>query len=149
MDSKTTLPARISINHQASIISVVLQDVPPPISTGAKTFTPKHHLRPRRRRSPALKSPKNKRKSKQEDTKNTRSRVVCNIKHHLRVRVKRGEPHTDNVDGHAEIVRHGKRKFVTSANYPGIRGRKPIARRKNGALRLVVRLSERCWINIY
>ena len=56
--------------------------------------------------------------------------VVCDIRRHLRVRVKRGEPHTNN----SEIVCHGKRKFVTSANHPGIRGRKPRARRKNGAL---------------
>ena len=56
--------------------------------------------------------------------------VVGDIKHHLMVRVKRGGPHTDNVDSHAEIVRHGKRKFVTSANYPGIRGRKPRTKRK-------------------
>ena len=124
-----------TIDSLASIMSVVLQDVPQPITTGAGTLTPRHHLRPRRRRSPSLKSPK--------DTKDTWSHhvktrchmpggegVVCDIKHHLGVRVKRGEPHTDNIDGHAEIVHHSKRKFVTSANYPGIRGRKPRTRRK-------------------
>ena len=67
--------------------------------------------------------------------------VVCDIKRHLRAHVKRDELHTNDTDGHAEIMRLGKRKFMTSANNPEIRGRKPRTRRKKGALWLAVRSS--------
>ena len=97
------------------------------------------------RRSPALKSLKNPckkmlkhEKKKEEETAEswnhhvkTWSRmpcceaVVCDIKRHLRVHIKRGQLDTD---GHAEIMRHGKRKFKTSPNNPEIRGRKPRTR---------------------
>ena len=97
-----------------------------------------------RRGSPALKSPKNPwKKIKKEETEETRSHhvktrrcipgceaVVWDIKCHLRVHAKRGELHTNNVNGHAEIMRHGERKFVTSANNPEIRGEKPRTRRE-------------------
>ena len=49
--------------------------------------------------------------------------VGCDIKCHLRV-------HINNVSGQAEIMHLGKRKFVTSANNPEIRGKKPRTRRK-------------------
>ena len=48
--------------------------------------------------------------------------VVCDIKRHLRAHVKRDELHTVDIEGHAEIMRLGKRKFMTSANNLEIRG---------------------------
>jgi len=50
--------------------------------------------------------------------------VVCNIKRHLRVHVKRGELHINDIYG------HGKRKFMPYANNPEIRGKKPRTTRK-------------------
>ena len=66
--------------------------------------------------------------------------LVCDIKRHLKVRVKRGELDADDLDGHCEIMRHGKQKFRQSAGKPEIRGKK---RRKNGALYLTVKPSVR------
>ena len=66
---------------------------------------------------------------KKEPTEETRSHHVktwcrmpgcqavgCDIKCHLRV-------HINNVSGQAEIMHLSKRKFVTSANNPKIRGK--------------------------
>ena len=78
------------------------------------------------RSSPALKSLKNpckkmlKHPKKKEETNESWNHhvrtwcrmpcceaVVCDIKRHLRVHIKRGELDTNDVDGHAEIMRHG------------------------------------------
>lgn len=84
-----------------------------------------------------------KKQTKKEETEETRSHrvktwcctpsceaMVCDTKRHLRVHVKRGELHPDDIDGHAEIICHGKCKFIASANNPEIRGKKPKTRIK-------------------
>ena len=77
---------------------------------------------------PSPKKPKTAIAKMKKLKKPPREGVVCDIKRHLRVHFKRGEHYSDD-DGHAEIMHHDKCKFVTSANYPEIRERKPTTRR--------------------
>lgn len=48
--------------------------------------------------------------------------VVCDIRQHLMVHVKQGQLHADDVEGYAEVMRHGKRKHVVSKGNPEVRG---------------------------
>ena len=57
--------------------------------------------------------------------------VVFDIRWHLMVHVKQGQLHPDEVEGHAEVMRHGKRKHVVSKGNPEVRGTEK-KRKKNG-----------------
>lgn len=48
--------------------------------------------------------------------------VVYDIRRHLLVHVKQGQLHPEDVDSHAEVMRHGKRKHVVSKSNPEVRG---------------------------
>ena len=61
--------------------------------------------------------------------------VVSDIRRHLLVHVKQGQLHPEDIDSHAEVMRHGKRKHVVSKSNPEVRGTaKKQKRRKKGGV---------------
>ena len=55
---------------------------------------------------------------------------VCDIKRHLRTHLKRQEINEEDIDSHAEIMRHGKQKSLVSSGNPSKRGKTSVRRRK-------------------
>lgn len=55
--------------------------------------------------------------------------------------VKKGELHPEDVDSHAEVMRHGKRKHVVAKGNPEVRGtaKKQKKRKKSGVQSRTVR----------
>ena len=61
--------------------------------------------------------------------------VVCDIRRHLMVHVKREEIEQDDVEGIAEVMRHGKSKHVVAKGNPEVHGtatKKQKKEKKNG-----------------
>ena len=146
-----------TVEDLAGMMAAIVDQVPPPHLNRAEDVTASSSESESEEEEPASKkikktkekSTKKQKKQKQEEkeeTEATRSHhvrtrcripgceaVVCDIRRHLMVHVKRQEIHEDDVEGIAEVMRHGKRKHVVAKGNPEVRGtatKKPKKRQK-------------------
>ena len=151
-----TIATTCSVEDLAEIMAAVLDHVPPShlnknedvesSSTSELEEEEEEEPAPKKIKKQKEKIEKPEKNTGKEEMENTHSHhvctrcrmpcceaMVCDIRRHLMVHVKRGEVDADDVDGCVEVMRHGKRKYVVSKGNPEVRGsttRKQKVRRK-------------------